>query len=513
MKRLQRIDIPNSIKEQSRTKELMGDLKMNTMYDCVYNRIIANDFDDYKVTPYSIEKVSTLVDKQLKEDYRLKDFKLKDYQLSDLAKSLTMQYVFNINKPGYGKTLETIMRIKLVLRKNFKVMILCPKSVICTWEYQLKRYWPGYLECGTWWITNYEQLYNKDNFETAKSFEWDLIVLDESHKIKSMKSKITTAIFQLNSRYRHCLTGTPIKNRPQDLAAQLKWLDPSSITNYTDFQFCFCDMIKDNWGWHANGLTKNKQMINNLQELLNLYCVGGQEHDIGSIEKPEYIKIRLKLDPKVKKLYDKIVGEYDKELQARVIDTEHLLEQGIKVTSSIESAIRRQQLTSNPQLFDEKLKNVKFEWIEDWLEGTDEKVVIFSKYAQSIESLEKYLLSKKHRVVTIKREQKPAVRQMNINNWSKDSGPQVLLGTFGVLGTGVDGLQTNCRYIIFLDREWTASDNEQAEKRIYRTGQTKQTIFYILQAIGTIDIKIERTQLDKGHDARELLDPVIENEE
>lgn len=494
MIRLNRVAIPDRIKEQSKTVELLGDLRNSTMVDCVYNSIIAGDYDTYVIPKTDCK---TLVPSFL-----------KDYQIDDLNKALCMSNVFNINKPGYGKTLETILWIKLILKKDFKALILCPKSVISTWEDQLKKYWPDYLDCGIWWITNYEQLRNAETLYRAKQFVWDIIVLDESHKIKSMKSKINDAVFQLHSKHRHCLTGTPIKNRPQDLAAQLKFLDPCSITNYTDFQFAFCDMIRDNWGWKPQGLTKNKRMVENLQKLLDLYCVGGSEHNVGT--EPDYIKIKLKMDPKVKKLYDKTVGEYDKQTKERVIDVEGLLDNNIKVTSAIEAVIRRQQLASNPGLFDEALKNVKFEWIADWLEGTDEKVVIFSKYAQTINNLEKFLKSKKFSVSTVKREQSPVVRAATVSNWKKHN--QVLLGTFGVMGTGVDGLQECCRYVIFVDREWTASDNEQAEKRIFRTGQTRKPIFYILQCIGSIDIRIERIQLDKGHDAKELLDPVSENE-
>ena len=102
------------------------------------------------------------------------------------------------------------------------------------------------------------------------------------------------------------------------------------------------------------------------------------------------------------------------------------------------------------------------------------------------------------------------MRQLTIEKWKK-SKAQVLLGTYGVLSEGVDGLQEACRYIIFVDREWTASANEQAEKRIVRTGQKYQPIIYILQATGTIDVNIERIQLDKGHDATELLEPVSDN--
>lgn len=505
MKRLGKIPIPTSIKREGRVSELLGDTKEGMMSDCVYNAIIAGDYDDFKhskvYTGYIESELLPMVTPPF----------LKEHQAEDLSKSLGMSNVFNINKPGYGKTLETILWIKAILKKDFKALILCPKSVIGTWEEQLQKYWPDYLDCGIWWITNYEQLRNEEVLRRATSFVWDIIVADESHKIKSMRSKVTVATFSLQGIHKHCLTGTPIKNRPQDLAAQLKWLDPYSITNFTDFQLSFCNMIKDKWGYKPRGLTKNKKMVDNLQKLLDLYCVGGAEHDINLLDKPFYIKVRLKLDHKVKSLYNKVVGEYDKELKTRVIDTVGLLNQGIKVSSAIEAAIRRQQLASNPQLFDESLKNVKFEWISDWLEGTDEKVVIFSKFAKTIDALEKHLKKKHFSVSIIRRAQTPQMRQLTVNNWNKNT--QVLLGTFGVMGTGIDGLQENCRYVIFVDREWTASDNEQAEKRIWRIGQTKQPIFYILQAIGTIDIRIERVQLDKGHDARELLEPVSNDDE
>ena len=51
------------------------------------------------------------------------------------------------------------------------------------------------------------------------------------------------------------------------------------------------------------------------------------------------------------------------------------------------------------------------------------------------------------------------------------------------------------------------------QRRIFRKGQTKRCFFYILQCTGTIDIRVERVQLDKGHDAKQLLEPVDEKDE
>lgn len=487
--RLERRKIPPQL--QNRKREILGDIKDDTMLDCVYNSMIAGE----------IENTPPLADI---EKY-VPNFLLK-HQLVDLSKSLGRSAVFNINKPGYGKTLETILWIKINLKKNFKALVLCPKSVISTWEEQLDKYWPDWYKESTWWITNYEQLFNEEKFTRAKAFEWDIIVLDESHTIKSFSSKTHHLCSQLKSSAKHCLTGTPVKNRPEDIAAQLKWLDPYSITNHTDFKLAFCDIQKTRWGGKSEGLTRDKVMLANLQQLLSLYCVGGEEHDITG--KPEYIKVRLKLDPKVKKLYRDAVGEYDEVTKKRVIDTAALLTQGIKISNPIEAATRRQQIASNCQLFNESLHNVKFEWVADWLKGTDEKVVIYTKYAKTADMLEKVLIARNFSVSRVKREQSSQARTRAVSAWKNSE--QVLLGTMGVLGTGIDGLQGYTKYAIFVEREWTATENDQAERRLRRIGGDKSVTFYILQAIGTIDVQIERVQHIKGADARLLLEPVSE---
>lgn len=493
--------IPNQL--ETHPEDILGEIKNSQMQDCVYNSIVAGEVENTPPIANTEEVVSQMEGLP----------KLKSYQIEDLSRSLGRRCVFNINKPGYGKTLETIiwLRINIGCVPDFKILILCPKTVIETaWIPQLNKYWPGWQKAGMFWITNYEQLYNEERFKRACEFDWDCIVLDESHTIKSFKSKITQRIFKLKGYSRHCLTGTPIKNRPEDLAAQLKWLDPSSITSYTEFQFHFCDMQRDAWGWKAKGLTKDKNRVDNLQRLLDLYCVGGQEHDIGIDGEPERVKVRLKLDPQVKKLYQQTVGEYDKETKTRVIDTVSLMEQGVKVSNAIEAATRRQQIASNPQLFNPQFKNVKFEWILNWLNSTDEKVIIMSKFATTISELEKYLKMHNVKVTTLTQLMNPERRAGKIEEWKKHT--QALLGTFGLLGTGTDGLQDACHYEIHVDRNWTHSDNDQAERRIYRTGQGGKVVIYILQAIGTIDVQIERVQYRKGQDATILLQPVDDEE-
>ena len=508
MIRLNKIAIPKG----TDTTQLMGPISNGLMNDCVYNGIVCGEYDGYKHPTVDIFSISEI--NEIRSILKSEGSDFKDHQVSDLSLMLSMDNVFNINKPGYGKTLETIAWVKAILKKDFKVLVLCPKSVVGTWEEQLKKYWPDYLSCGMWWITNYEQLYDETRGNIAKEIEWDLIVLDESHTIKSMKSKISLLVFKLKGKHRHCLSGTSIWNRPEDLAAQLKFLDQMSITTYTDFVNCFCHLVRGPFGFMPKGLTKNKTMEANLRKLLYLYCVGGKVHDMGVASKPEHIKVRFKLEGKVKEYYKEAVGKIVEieDQRVRMIDTEKLLDENIKVQNSIEQATRLQQLVSCPQQFNSSWRNIKFEWIAEWLENTDEKVVIMSKYATTIDYLESYLLNKKVKLIRIKQSMNANTRTVNLNLF-RNGNYQALIGTYGVLSTGIDGLQHACHYMIFIDREWTSSENEQAEGRIARTGQKEVPIFYILQCVGTIDVRIEQVQKEKGLDARALLENLKEMED
>lgn len=54
--------------------------------------------------------------------------------------------------------------------------------------------------------------------------EWNRVILDEAHKIRSLKSQITFAVQLLKSKYRICVTGSPINNSIYDLTSLAIWM-------------------------------------------------------------------------------------------------------------------------------------------------------------------------------------------------------------------------------------------------------------------------------------------------
>ncbi len=76
-------------------------------------------------------------------------------------------------------------------------------------------------------IANYEQLLR--DLEMVKSWNPDLVVLDEAQRIKNWATKTALSVKGLAPRYRLVLTGTPMENRVEELASVVEWVDDSAL--------------------------------------------------------------------------------------------------------------------------------------------------------------------------------------------------------------------------------------------------------------------------------------------
>ncbi|TGO40525.1 hypothetical protein BHYA_0036g00580 [Botrytis hyacinthi] len=66
--------------------------------------------------------------------------------------------------------------------------------------------------------------------------EWFRLVLDEAHRIRNMKTKLFRAMSQLSANIRWCLTGTPIKNSLDGLAALVSFIRSSPLDELPVFR-------------------------------------------------------------------------------------------------------------------------------------------------------------------------------------------------------------------------------------------------------------------------------------
>ena len=173
---------------------------------------------------------------------------------------------------GAGKTIECIVVANTVPRFR-RVLVICMAPAVETvWVEHIRRwqtrdlritpvhsyntYYIGTIPSG-WVIINYALL--KKHHDGLRAREWDLLIIDEGQALKTWNSVRTMNVFgglvaDLNEKCRRhwvhqneikslagvntkvlILTGTPIKNRLDELFPLVNFLDPRSFPDIDEF--------------------------------------------------------------------------------------------------------------------------------------------------------------------------------------------------------------------------------------------------------------------------------------
>ncbi|KAG5844892.1 hypothetical protein ANANG_G00132990 [Anguilla anguilla] len=186
----------------------------------------------------------------------VKNGKLRDYQIRGLNWLISL-YENGINgiladEMGLGKTLQTISLLGYM--KHYRNipgphMVLVPKSTLYNWMNEFARWVPSLkavcligdreernafirdvLLPGEWdvCVTSYEMLIREKT--VFKKFNWRYLVIDEAHRIKNEKSKLSEIVREFKTTNRLLLTGTPLQNNLHELWSLLNFLLPTCST-------------------------------------------------------------------------------------------------------------------------------------------------------------------------------------------------------------------------------------------------------------------------------------------
>jgi SWI/SNF-related matrix-associated actin-dependent regulator 1 of chromatin subfamily A len=146
----------------------------------------------------------------------------------------------------------------------------------------------------------------------------------------------------------------------------------------------------------------------------------------------------------------------------------------------------------------------------DWIERAvrlGEPVVVFIEHQAVLARLVKALTKQRIRHVVIDGNVSPRDREIAVRAFQAHEVP-VFIGT----KAAKEGITlTAARHLLFLERYWTSADEEQAEDRIRRLGQTQPTTIWYMQAVDTVDERIEEIVQGKRVIVREVIgSPSIE---
>lgn len=345
------------------------------------------------------------------------------------------------------------------------------------------------------WRRNIEQ-----TTEAILKIKFDAVILDEAHHIKNVTTGTAQGFHRIAARIPKVLelTGTPIKNRPQEMFSLLHALYPEQFPNEKSFLYDYCVVVGQNrWAFSESGL---KALVRKISH----FYIARDRDDIGvKIPPPKMIEYKLDFEahPKQKKAYKEMT-----ERSLAILDSGKVL----PIVSQLALMTRQAQMLSWPAGISFEIKDewgevlevvkfdvhesVKLDWAEDLMQELTEegeRTVLFSRFKPAIYEL-KYRLEKQGvRVAVITGDEPKYNTPVIFNDFDLKMASKthykfdVLLATYQTVGESAN--LNAARHMILLDRYWNPGNDDQAIGRIDRINSTDQATIHLPSVDRTFD--------------------------
>jgi len=152
-----------------------------------------------------------------------------------------------------GKSVQAIQAAGLAGAR--KILVLCPASARPVWPAEFAKWWPA-PEPADWMVVSYDSLVSSKTLrDQLMQQPWDVVILDEAHRLKSAGAKRTRFAFQIATQAPivWALSGTPMPNHPGELYTIIRALWPDilvrlGIRDYMGWLNMFCVWYETRYG-------------------------------------------------------------------------------------------------------------------------------------------------------------------------------------------------------------------------------------------------------------------------
>jgi SNF2 family DNA or RNA helicase len=416
---------------------------------------------------------------------------------------------------GLGKTIQTMALLMNAYETSAQgpSLVVCPASVVDHWHRKTKEFAPtlmpyahhgeNRLACVEDFrgmrvvLTTYGLLVR--DAPILSGVDWEYVVLDEAHLIKTPRSAAARAAKQLRARHRLALTGTPIENRPVELWSIMDFAMPGYLGSFESFRNEYeVPIVK----------AADEGALERLRERIEPFKIRRLKADVlDELPSKTEDKIYCEMTPHQEALYKAVVQKR----AARVIEEMSATESGGAI-DAFATLTRLKQICNHPALALEsgegaKLSSGKFEAFQELLENvldSGQRVVVFSQFVQMLRIMEGWLRERRigYSILTGSTRD----RAGEVRAFHEDPSRKVFLCSLLAGGCGID-LQC-ASAVIHYDRWWNKSKEDQATDRVHRMGQTRGVSVYKMITRRTVEEKIDQLIAAKGA----MFDSVIQAE-
>jgi SNF2 family DNA or RNA helicase len=417
------------------------------------------------------------------------------------------------DEPGLGKTIQAIGLANL--KEAQRILVLCPASIRNNWRREIfdwstiRQVTVGTIRSGkddlgmwdNYTICSYDLARNHRIHDLLCSVEWDLVIADEGHYLKSSTAQRTRSLFgggdpgtqfYQNGIDRHtkgivALTGTPLPNRPREaymLARGLDWMSIDLLSSDA-FLYRFNPSVKMSTGYNL----EEKGRLGELNARLRCnFMVRRRKKDV----------LKQLPDKRYEMTYIDPDGAINRVLAQEALidfDPSDIFNGSFDMDGTPISTLRKEMGEAMvPRIAD--YMTYLFDIVEQ------EKVLLFAHHTSVIfalaEQLARYL---------------PVIHKGGMSDDAKGNSlyefiegrSRLMIAQLDTM-EGVDGLQTVCDNVVFGEPAWTPGRNEQCVDRAHRMGQHGNVVAHFLLVEGSFNEKVLNAVLDKSEDLHYTLD-------
>ncbi|CAB1327271.1 unnamed protein product [Coregonus sp. 'balchen'] len=444
---------------------------------------------------------------------------MRDYQVRGLNWLISL-YENGINgiladEMGLGKTLQTISLLGYM--KHYRSipgphMVLVPKSTLYNWMNEFKRWVPSLkavcliggreernalirdvLLPGEWdvCVTSYEMLIIEK--AVFKKFNWRYLVIDEAHRIKNEKSKLSEIVREFKTTNRLLLTGTPLQNNLHELWALLNFLLPDVFNSSEDF---------DSW-FDTNNCLGDQKLVERLHTVLRPFLLRRIKNEVEkSLLPKKEIKMYVGLSKMQREWYTKILmkdidilnsaGKMDK---MRLLNVLMQLRKCCNHPYLFDGAEPGPPYTTDLHLAVNSGKMAVLDKLLPKMKAQGSRVLIFSQMTRMLDILEDYCMWRNFGYCRLDGQTPHEERQISINAYNEEDSPKFIF----MLSTRAGGLGINLAtadVVILYDSDWNPQVDLQAMDRAHRIGQKKQVRVFRFITENTVEERIvERAEM------------------
>ena len=413
------------------------------------------------------------------------------YQRAGIAYALKRAGCLIADEAGLGKKVQAIGVANASGAR--RILVIAPKVALRNWIAEAEKWLVEPRASAIWTATKqpraelvavgYEAVAKPAVAAAIRAVDWDLMIADEAHVMRTPKEASTRAVLgggwlgdpdrveAIKAKRRLFLTSAPIFKRPIDIHAVLKSLGVREATDRLGFEERYCDKQRDIFGSDNSGASNIEELEDRLRAQVMIRRF--RSDLLAQLPAKRHSLVTLAAD--------------NTEIKAAIKAEKAALKVNAATPGDIIPFSHARHMTALAKV------PAVVEHLKVLLSGTDRPILVIAHHDDVVGSIAHCIAATGYNPAVVTSDTSDDDR-MRAQDDIQSRRKRVFVGS--MQSCGADIKLTAASIVVFAEQDWTPGVMQQAED-MARSGQTHNLLVQHLVVDGTIEQDIAITEYSK----------------